>query len=104
MAKYLRLPDGSLYEVPDNMSYGEAMQLARKDYPDAFGAAQPQSQAPVEQPKGERTWGEAITDTGAGLVKGVGNLVQLPGQLYGLATGDFSDTGVLAAGKRIREA
>ncbi len=104
MAKYLRLPDGSLYEVPDNMSYGEAMQLARKDYPDAFGAAQPQSQTPVEQPKDERTWGEAITDTGAGLVKGVGNLVQLPGQLYGLATGDFSDTGVLAAGNRIREA
>lgn len=104
MAKYLRLPDGSLYEAPDNMSYGEAMQLARKDYPDAFGAAQPQSQEPVEQPKGERTWGEAVTDTGAGLVKGVGNLVQLPGQLYGLATGDFSDTGVLAAGKRIYEA
>lgn len=104
MAKYLRLPDGSLYEVPDNMSYGEAMQLARKDYPDAFGAAQPQAQAPAEQPQAERTWGEAITDTGAGLVKGVGNLVQLPGQLYGLATGDFSDTGVLAAGKRIREA
>lgn len=104
MAKYLRLPDGSLYEVPDSMSYGEAMQLARKDYPDAFGAAQPQAQAPAEQPKAERTWGEAVTDTGAGLVKGVGNLVQLPGQLYGLATGDFSDTGVLAAGKRIREA
>lgn len=104
MSKYLRLPNGALYEVPDSMSYGEAMQLARKDYPDAFGAAQPQAQAPVEQPKGERTWGEAAGDVGAGLVKGVGNLVQLPGQLYGLATGDFSDTGVLAAGKRIREA
>ena len=37
----------------------------------------------------ERTWGEAIKDVGAGVVSGTGSLVQLPGQLYGLVTGDM---------------
>ena len=41
----------------------------------------------------ERTWGEAMGDLGASLTQGVGSLTQLPGQIYGLATGDFSDTG-----------
>jgi hypothetical protein len=36
--------------------------------------------------------GEAAKDIGAGLVSGAGALTQLPGQIYGLATGDFSDT------------
>lgn len=47
----------------------------------------------------ERTIGESFKDVGAGLVSGVGSLVQLPGQLYGLATGDFSKTGALGLGK-----
>lgn len=55
------------------------------------------------QPSTERTWGEAAQDVGAGLVSGLGNVVQLPGQLYGLATGDFRDTGLLGAGKDIQE-
>jgi hypothetical protein len=49
----------------------------------------------------ERTYGEAATDIGAGVVSGLGSLVQLPGQLYGLATGNFDDTGLLGLGKSI---
>jgi len=52
----------------------------------------------------ERTFGEAATDIGAGLVGGAGKLIQLPGQLYGLATGDFSETGSLGLGKKIEQA
>jgi hypothetical protein len=52
----------------------------------------------------ERTFGEAAKDVGAGVVSGVGALTQLPGQLYGLATGDFSDTGLTKVGREIREA
>lgn len=61
-----------------------------KNYPEA---------KPV-QPK-ERTWGEATTDIGASLGVGAGNLLQLPGQLYGLATGDFEDSGILGLGKSL---
>jgi hypothetical protein len=52
-------------------------------------------------PTKERTVGEAFKDVGAGLVSGAGSLVQLPGQLYGLATGDFSKTGALGLGEDI---
>lgn len=53
--------------------------------------------------KHERTMGEAAQDIGAGLVSGAGALTQLPGQLYGLATGDFSDTGLTKVGREMRE-
>jgi hypothetical protein len=58
--------------------------------------------SPFDKPK-ERTWGEAATDTGASLVSGLGSLVQVPSQIYGLATGDFSDTGLMALGKGIQK-
>ena len=64
-------------------------------------AAQPAE--PPAAPK-EHTFGEAAKDVGAGLVSGVGALTQLPGQLYGLATGDFSDTGLTRVGRELREA
>ena len=51
----------------------------------------------------ERTIGEAFTDIGAAGLSGIGSLVQLPGQLYGLATGDFSKTGALGAGQELEE-
>jgi hypothetical protein len=57
----------------------------------------------VQKPK-DRTYLEAAKDVGAGVVSGVGALTQLPGQLYGLATGDFSDTGLTKVGREIREA
>lgn len=52
-------------------------------------------------PSTERTYGEAVKDIGAGVVGGIGSLVQLPGQLYGLATGNFSKTGALGTGEEI---
>ena len=51
----------------------------------------------------ERTYGEAFSDIGAAGLSGIGSLVQLPGQLYGLATGDFSKTGALGAGQELEE-
>jgi len=64
-------------------------------------AAQP-AEAPAAPPK-ERTMLEAGKDILAGGVSGVGALAQLPGQLYGLATGDFSDTGLTKVGRELRE-
>jgi hypothetical protein len=56
---------------------------------------------PQPAPAKDRTVGEAFKDVGAGLVSGAGSLVQLPGQLYGLATGNFSKTGALGLGEDI---
>lgn len=67
-----------------------------------MGGQQPVKPPPAPASK-DRTWGEAATDVGAGLVSGAGSLVQLPGQLYGLATGDFSDTGMLGAGNALQK-
>jgi hypothetical protein len=64
-------------------------------------SAQP-AEAPAAPPK-ERTMLEAGKDILAGGVSGVGALAQLPGQLYGLATGDFSDTGLTKVGRKVRE-
>lgn len=55
----------------------------------------------VSTPSKARTFGEAAKDIAAGVVSGAGSLVQLPGQLYGLATGDLSETGALGLGKDI---
>ena len=66
------------------------------------GAVEEKPPTPVAKPP-ERTYGEAAKDIGASLTSGVGSLVQLPGQLYGLATGDFSKTGLLGAGEKIKE-
>jgi hypothetical protein len=68
---------------------------------EAIGKA-PIARAPTEEDT-ERTIGESVKDVGAGLVGGLGSLVQLPGQVYGLATGDFSKTGLLGAGERLSE-
>ena len=66
-----------------------------------------QGQKPAAKPAApkipERSLGEAFSDVGAAGLGGIGSLVQLPGQLYGLATGDFSKTGALGAGQDIEE-
>ena len=66
------------------------------------------AQVPAPAPQGERTYGEAATDIGAGLMSGTGKLIQFPGQLYGLATGaigdeDFGTTGVQGVGKAMQD-
>ena len=86
------MPDGRVarFEVPAGLSPEDAQNLISS----SFLNKQP------EAPK-ERTFGEAAKDIGAGITSGVGSLVQLPGQLYGLATGNFEDTGLLGLGKSI---
>jgi len=85
-------PDGNSYSIdgPDGAS--------KEDVVRAILAKNPAAGRP---PSTERTWGETAKDVGAGLVSGTGSLVQMPGQLYGLATGDFSKTGALGLGESI---
>lgn len=86
----IRLPDGTLVEnIPDGMSPEAAKAKIIESMPQ-YGSK-------------ERTFGEAFSDLGAAGLGGIGSLVQLPGQLYGLATGDFSKTGALGAGQDIEE-
>jgi len=98
MAKFAVNVEGAKYEVeaPDENT---AWQWAYTTHM--------QGQRPASKPAApkipERTFGEAFTDIGAAGLGGIGSLVQLPGQLYGLATGDFSKTGALGAGQELEE-
>jgi hypothetical protein len=89
MSYVVALPNGRNIEFPDSVSRDQAAQIIKDQFPQ-FGSK-------------ERTFGEAATDIGAAGLGGIGSLVQLPGQLYGLATGDFSKTGALGAGKELEE-
>jgi hypothetical protein len=51
----------------------------------------------------QRTWGEATQDVGAGLLSGIGQLGQFPGQLYGLATGNFDKSGLYGAAQDLEQ-
>jgi hypothetical protein len=96
----VRLPNGTIIRnVPDGMSKAElSAKLLANGY-DLSGPAEPTAPKPIP----ERTYGEAAKDVGGKFVSGIGSLVQLPGQLYGLATGDFSKTGLLGAGEDIQK-
>jgi hypothetical protein len=95
----VRLPDGTIIRnVPDGMSKAD---LTAKLLANGYDLSGPAPAAPKPIP--ERTYGEAAQDVAAKLISGTGSLVQLPGQLYGLATGDFSKTGLLGAGEDIRK-
>ena len=59
--------------------------------------------AKQQPPSKERTYGEALQDFGGAAIRGIGSLVQVPGQVYGLITGDMRRTGVLGLGKDIEE-
>ena len=87
----VELPNGDVIEVPDNVSQAEAKQRIYKAYPQF---------APKQST--ERTFREAITDPLLGIAKGVGAMAQLPGQLYGLATGDF-DTAAMRGPEKFQE-
>jgi hypothetical protein len=90
MTYSIRLPDGTLVQnIPDEVTPEAAKARILKARPDLA-------------PK-ERSLTEAITDIGAGAVSGLGSLVQLPGQLYGLATGNMEKTGALGLGEDIQK-
>lgn len=63
----------------------------------AGGAPQPKA-----APSTERSWGDVAKDIPAATISGLGSLAQLPGQLYGLTTGDF-DTAALKAGTSLQQ-
>ena len=97
MAYSIRLPDGSLVEnIPDEITPEAAKARILQYRPDLA----PPPSVPAA-PSKQRTWGEAAKDIGAGVVSGIGSLVQAPGQLYGLATGNFDKTGALGLGEDI---
>ena len=54
----------------------------------------------------ERSWEESVTDIGAGFKSGAGSLLQLPGQISGLITGNLEkpgkETGLAAYGKEMQ--
>lgn len=54
----------------------------------------------------ERSWEESVTDIGAGLKSGAGSLLQLPGQISGVVTGNYDkpgkETGLAAYGKEMQ--
>jgi hypothetical protein len=87
-------PDGKTYSI-------DGPEGATKDQ--VIAAILAKNPAAGMPPSKERTWGESATDVGAGLVGGLGSLVQLPGQVYGLATGDMSKTGALGLGEGISQ-
>ena len=90
-------PDGRTYEIDGPAGATKDQVIA------AVIAKNPAAGQPPATPSKERTYGEAAKDIGAGVIGGIGSLVQLPGQLYGLATGDFSKTGALGAGEQISQ-
>jgi hypothetical protein len=62
----------------------------------------------TSRPVKERTVGEAFTDPAAKFASGIGQLIQFPGQIYGLTTGaikdkDFATTGLQGLGQNIQD-
>lgn len=87
------MPDGRIarFEVPEGTTPEQAQQMMAREMPR------------VEARAKERTMGESVSDVGAGLLSGLGSLGQFPGQLYGLATGNFSKTGLYGAAQELEE-
>lgn len=89
-------------------NYTQANDATRSAIRQRFGLGRPievKEEAPTPAPsaKRDRTIGEVAKDVPASLISGIGSLVQLPGQLYGLATGNFNKTGVLGLGEDIQK-
>ena len=90
-AQYPQYQDLSDKQLADALHEKFYSDIPIQDYYGRIGLTSPK----------ERTFGEAAKDIAAGVVSGAGSLVQLPGQLYGLATGNFEETGALGLGKDI---
>lgn len=84
------LPDGTFVEVPSDMPFDQADALAKQKYPDAYkGQVQPTSKG---------GWNNV-----GSLISGVGNVVQVPGQLAGLAGLAAPDNALVQAGQGIKD-
>ena len=84
----VRMPDGTVVTgVPEDITKAELLARYTRN----------QVAAPTD-----RTIGQSVTDVGAGLLTGLGKVGQFPGQLYGLATGDFTP-GVLTQNAKALE-
>ena len=90
----VQLPDGRIVEgIPDDVSQIDAKKRILEAFPDVAA-------------KEKRGWGEAITDVGASLVSGAGQLAQIPGQisqLAGITKAEDSDTGLQGIGKQLEQ-
>lgn len=88
----VRLPDGRIVsDIPDDVSKEDARKQILESFPDLAA-------------KQKRGWGEALTDVGASLATGVGQLAQLPGQvaeLAGISKPEARDTGLQGLGRRL---
>jgi hypothetical protein len=88
----IQLPDGRIgrFEVPEGTTPDQAVEMAQGQFDS------------LPPPPTDRTIGQAATDIGAGVLTGLGKVGQIPGQLYGLATGDFKP-GVLTQNAKALE-
>lgn len=87
MGKYrVQGPDGRVYviEAPDGASQQQILAFAET----SIGRAPPPPAA-VTKPKADINDTNFLKDTAASVISGVGQLLELPAQVYGLATGDF---------------
>ena len=84
------LPDGTFVEVPSDMPFDQADALAKQKYPDAYKSrVQPASKG-------------GYNNIGS-FVSGVGNVVQVPGQLAGLTGLAAPDNALVKAGQGIKD-
>lgn len=91
----IQAPNGRTYEIegPEGASQQDVINEVMRQYPDATGG---QPQQPTAKPKA------AVSDLGYSALSGLGSVVQFPGQLYGLATGN-ADNSLSQMGKSIKE-
>lgn len=81
-------PDGRIHviDAPEGASPQQILAYAEAN----IGAAPPP--APAAAPGADLNDTNFLKDTAASFVSGIGQLLELPGQVYGLATGDFDTT------------
>ena len=88
----IQLPDGTIVgDIPDDLDPSAAKAQILRAYPNlAIGES--------------RTIGETAKDVAASFGSGVGSLLQIPGQVAGLVTGNIDETtGLQGAGRRLQQ-
>lgn len=112
MSKFLQLPNGALYEVPDTATYEEAMLAAQKDVPKAFGLEKKGIGAALGQglesliSSGQTAFGALTGSAEEAGRKGVARQERI-GQQYAEQTGldllkkKYEEEGLISAGKEL---